>query len=232
MNRVLASGFVNIADQFEVSRALLSRSIRLSFAIIAPLCFGIAGSANVFVVVLLGDQWTSGSELIPFFALSALAYLSGQLIAVFNEANLWLKTKFWVQAICTALLVIGLFVFVKEGLEATVRLIAAIWCLYWGLNVSILFVKRFFQIRDVIYVYAPGALVGLLVFGCTHWIGTALTDSHRNVVFFCQIVASGLITLFCYFVFFRDLSTDLIRSILPPAVGDPLLRLLGYAKAS
>jgi O-antigen/teichoic acid export membrane protein len=232
MNRVLASGFVNIADQFEASRALLKRSIRLSFAIVAPICAGIAGSATLFVVVLLGDQWSSGSRLIPYVALAALAYLAGQLIAVFNEANLWLRTKFWVQAVCTTLLMIGLFLVIREGLEAAVMLIAAIWCLYWALNVSVLFTKRYFSLRDVADVYMPGAFVGLLIFGCTHWMGSAFIDVQNYLVFICQIVASGLIALICYLILFKDLSADLIRSILPPDLSVRLLRVLGYANAN
>lgn len=116
MSRVLYSTFKIVRD--EPAKLLLGcrTLIQTATAVTLPLCLGMAGASHELVKVILGDQWMSTSEIIPWIALGSALSTTGHLLAVMNEAVGQLGAKFAIQAITTITTALAFIVAVQHGL--------------------------------------------------------------------------------------------------------------------
>lgn len=223
MTRVMISALVTMVDDETRLRNGMRRLVTTASAIVSPVAFGIAGSHQAFIAVLLGAKWAAAGPLVPWLAIGTWTVMMGYLFSVLSEATRHFGAKVRLQAASSIVLGLGLLLYVPIGLVgATVGLAlggATFLLLYVRLGAHILRLPA----ATLASWLAPGLAAGLLCCA-TSWGVEQVVTAPPYTVLSLQVSVCGAASLTFYAIFQRALLKEIIGAALPASLARRFLR--------
>lgn len=200
LSRSIFPGYAKIKDNKEKLRVLFIKITKIIVFVSAPVCFGIAITANEIVTILLGDKWLNIIPIISILAFYGFTRCAvqniGSLFLVLNKPHISTFISLGRLIVIIPCLIYSVSHFGAIGASATILIVSA-----FTMPISFFIVQRFIHIsgKDFMSIFSFPLLSASFMFAFIHLLSTKIFEISHGVPIIMLLI-KVLIGLFIYFI--------------------------------